>query len=171
MSERMNESLIRPRLWLGSWKDAERILELAAQPKHRDHPDRSEAQKFIIVTVAWDSPVVGDFEYRLNDPGYGADQPGLLAAAADKVIELLQTTPTNNQILVHCYSGINRSASVVIAVLMKLDGLTLLEAYNKVIAVRPFVHPFPQHLQAALQYAESTEVLDVNKLPNYGGNK
>lgn len=152
--DRMNESKIRDRLWLGSWEDARRLLE---------------DPNFTVVTVAWDAPVEGHYSFPLTDPGSGADEPGLLAAAADRVISEL--TNTKKEVLVHCYSGINRSTSVVIAVLMKLEGLTLLEAYNKVMAVRPFVWPFPRHLQAALKYVGSTEIVDTKKLPNYGGDR
>jgi hypothetical protein len=154
MTDRMNETLIRPRLWLGSWEDADRCLQ---------------NKQYEVITVAWESPIEGHHSYPLTDPGSGADEPGLLAAAADKAIHLLQNT--NKEVLIHCYSGINRSTCVVIAVLMKFDGLTLLEAYNQVIAVRPFVWPFPRHLQAALKYVGSNEIVDVNKLPNYGGDR
>lgn len=150
----INESKIRDRLWLGSWEDADRLLQ---------------NEQYVVVTVAWDSPITGHHCYPLTDPGSAADEPGLLAAAADKVIDLLINT--KKEVLVHCYSGINRSTSVVIAVLMKLDGLTLLEAYNQVMAVRSFVWPFPRHLQAALKYVGSDEIVDTKKLPNYGGDR
>ena len=46
-----------------------------------------------------------------------------------------------NAVLVHCYAGVSRSASCVIAFLMQECGLTFLEAMSFVRKKRPIVFP------------------------------
>jgi len=48
----------------------------------------------------------------------------------------------DGRVLVHCWGGVNRSATVTMAVLMELEGMTLLEAYHHVSKKRS-VQPFP----------------------------
>lgn len=49
------------------------------------------------------------------------------------------------KILVHCYAGVNRSATVVIVYLMCFHGYSLEEAYDLVRAARPIINPSPVH--------------------------
>lgn len=153
---RMGATLVHPRLWLGSRLDAEDVLK---------NPDSIT----VVVTVAWDSPVKGHYVYGLTDPGSLVDDPALYQAAATKVIELLTTT--DKDVLVHCFSGMNRSTSVVLGVLMKLNKWTVLEAYNHVKALRPFIWPFPRHLYQANIFNGINEEVDVEQLPNWGSNE
>lgn len=44
-------------------------------------------------------------------------------------------------VLVHCYAGVSRSASVVIAFLMQEYGMTMKDATNHVRAQRNFIRP------------------------------
>jgi dual specificity phosphatase 12 len=46
-------------------------------------------------------------------------------------------------VLVHCYAGVSRSASVVIAYLMRELGLTMLDALTYCRKRRPIVFPNP----------------------------
>ena len=47
----------------------------------------------------------------------------------------------NNKILVHCRAGASRSASLVIAFLMKKKKLSLIESYQFVLNKRPIIEP------------------------------
>lgn len=150
---KMGATLVHPRLWLGSRIDAEDVLK---------NPDSAT----VVITVAWDSPVKGHHVYNLTDPGNLANDPELYQRAATKVLEILTTT--DKEVLVHCFSGINRSTSVVIGVLMRLNKWTVLEAYNHVKALRPFIWPFPRHLNQANIFNGINEEVDVEQLPNWG---
>lgn len=151
--DRRSKSRITDRLWIGSHHDARICM---------DDPS------FIVVTVAWDSPVQGHHVYGLTDPGLTVEDKKLFPLAANKVCDLLTTT--DKQILVHCYSGINRSTSVCIAALMKLENITLFEAYDKIYKVRSFIWPFQTQLENAAAYNSET-VNDFTSLPSYFSTK
>jgi len=69
----------------------------------------------------------------------GQDNLGLIERGADAVAEALASEGGN--ILVHCVAGVSRSASVVIAFLVKHRGKSLLEASLAVKEARPVVYP------------------------------
>ena len=94
------------------------------------------------ITVALDSPYVGDYHFPLVD-GPHPDNSVHMKAAIQKVSELLSAE--GNMVLVHCVSGISRSATVVIGYLM-LKGLSLDEAMNMVKKARPVINPEPDLL-------------------------
>jgi len=59
-------------------------------------------------------------------------------------LDFLETTlsaSSNNKVLVHCRAGISRSASVVIAFLMKHENISFDDALETVRNARPRVHP------------------------------
>lgn len=53
--------------------------------------------------------------------------------------EFIQSSP--GPVLVHCWAGVSRSASIVIAYLMKLKNLSFLEAYQHVKKYRNIIDP------------------------------
>jgi len=57
-----------------------------------------------------------------------------------------------NKLLVHCHLGQNRSATVVIAYLMKYEELTLWSAHKLVKAERPLIHPHPSYIKQLREY-------------------
>ena len=50
-------------------------------------------------------------------------------------------------VFVHCLAGASRSASIVIGYLMKVHGMTLKDAMDKVVTCRPCVSPNPSYLR------------------------
>jgi len=59
-------------------------------------------------------------------------------------LDFLETTlsvSSNNKVLVHCRAGVSRSASVVIAFLMKHENISFDDALETVRNARPRVHP------------------------------
>mmetsp|Transcript_14099 Transcript_14099/g.33273 ORF Transcript_14099/g.33273 Transcript_14099/m.33273 type:complete len:268 (+) Transcript_14099:473-1276(+) len=58
----------------------------------------------------------------------------------------------NSKILVHCMTGISRSASVVVAYIMKLRNWRLAESLKWVKDRRPCVHPNAEAMQHLLQW-------------------
>jgi hypothetical protein len=143
------KSQITDRLWVGSYHDARECLE---------------DPNFLVVTVAWDAPVKGHHVYGLTDPGLTDEDKKLFPLAVDKVCHLLATT--DKHILVHCYSGINRSVSVCIATLMKTEGISLFLAYDKIDRVRPDIWPFQGHLESAAAYNEQV-IKDFTSIDSY----
>lgn len=57
--------------------------------------------------------------------------------------------------VVHCMAGVSRSATIVLAYLMKHQGLNLWQAYNKVIAARPCIQPNIGFWRQLMAYEES----------------
>ena len=60
----------------------------------------------------------------------------------DKAIEFMNKAVTNNgRVLVHCFAGVSRSASTVIAYFMATRKMTFSEAFNYVKKRRPIIFP------------------------------
>ena len=83
-----------------------------------------------------------DFEYlHLQVEDGGLDDA--IIPAFDKAIDFAkQTKAKRGKVLVHCFMGINRSAVCACAILVKLEGMSLAEAYEHVTQCRPQVSPF-----------------------------
>lgn len=114
----MNE--IIPRLWLGDW--------MAAQC----------SSGLYIVTVAIDSPFIGNEQFGLVDgPGNSHDLFHSAVSAA------VQAHVDGKDVLVHCVAGQSRSAAVVVSALMAIQDLDWCHAYNLVIKQKPNVRIHP----------------------------
>jgi protein-tyrosine phosphatase len=59
----------------------------------------------------------------------------------------------NEVVYVHCQSGISRSATVVIAYIMKHHGLSLMDSYKLVFDARPVINPNDGFFRALQDYA------------------
>ncbi|ELP85663.1 dual specificity protein phosphatase, putative [Entamoeba invadens IP1] len=59
---------------------------------------------------------------------------------------------TEKSVLVHCQMGVSRSATLVIAYLIK-TGMTFEEAYNHVMKVRPLIAPNNGFIQQLMHYS------------------
>lgn len=131
----MSMNQIQDRLWLGSWQDAAKL---------------ERSTDFTVVTCAADSKCRGKFFFPITDPGTAPEDRSLFNQAVACVIDLLGK---KESVLVHCVSGVNRSVAVVVAVLMKLNNLSLTEAFNLVKTARHHVNPCDQQLLFACNVA------------------
>ncbi|KAL9266246.1 Dual specificity protein phosphatase 1-like protein, partial [Drosera capensis] len=61
-------------------------------------------------------------------------------------------------ILVHCLAGVSRSATIVVAYLMKKHGVTRDQALLQVKAVRPFVAPNPGFMKQLANFEKALKV-------------
>ena len=62
--------------------------------------------------------------------------------------------------MVHCYSGMSRSAITVMAYLVKHQGLSAVDAYHKVLARRSIVDPWPNYLRQFQEWSASLPVVE-----------
>lgn len=75
--------------------------------------------------------------------------PGAIVAHLDNALGAIAALVADGRtVYVHCSEGISRSPTVVIAHLVKAEGLSLAEAVDIVSAARPVVNPYPQALNA-----------------------
>lgn len=79
----------------------------------------------------------------------------LLAALKDACDYIDVALAGGGSVLVHCHAGVSRSASVVIAWVMRTFGLTYVDAYTWVRKGRPIIKPnkgFQEALQSSWQH-------------------
>lgn len=78
----------------------------------------------------------------------------MLAALPEAVATIHNWISKENEVVyVHCQSGISRSATVVIAYIMKHHGLNLIESYKLVFDARPVINPNDGFFYALQDYA------------------
>ena len=72
------------------------------------------------------------------------DQPHInIGRHFDAAAEWLASQQQRSASLVYCGRGVSRSAAIVLAALMKLEGMTLLDAWIRLKRARPRVRPNP----------------------------
>lgn len=102
-------------LWISNWQEARDARE-RGWPCH-------------IVTVAIDSPFVGNEKFDLVDgPG---NNPDVFKAAVNAVVAAFGN---KKPVLVHCVSGRSRSAAVIVAALSQTGARSICEAYDLLIS-------------------------------------
>lgn len=126
---------IKDNIWIGSWKDAENV---------------SGDPSWVILTVASDAKVIGNYWCPITDPGTDPQDEINFSRA----IDVLEFVKNREKVLVHCQSGVNRSVAVVISYLLRQDqNLSLQDAYTWVESKRPHVRPIDQQLKFACQFS------------------
>ncbi|XP_014671841.1 PREDICTED: dual specificity protein phosphatase 18-like [Priapulus caudatus] len=95
-----------------------------------------------------DHPTVGYLQVKVDDLPYER-----IDEFFDMVAMRIETTRRQGgKALVHCRAGVSRSASLVIAHLMKYEGMTLSKAYNHVKDRRRWVAPNEGFWKQLIQY-------------------
>lgn len=99
-----------PNLFISNWHDAR------------------NARDFYIVTVAVDSPFIGNEHFKLIDGPGNSEHDFHNAVEAVRIAYL-----EGKRVLVHCIGGRSRSAAVIIAAATKLTGRPLCEIYDELL--------------------------------------
>lgn len=145
-------SKIRNKLYLGDWNDAQNLQGL--KRKNISH----------ILQAAFELRQVFPqmFTYKTINaddlPSY--DLSPYFEEAADWIHQSLQV---GTGVLVHCHMGISRSTTLLLAYLMKYEGLSLTEALSQVRTLRPIVNPNSGFMQQLRKY----ELKLSQKRPQY----
>ena len=93
------------------------------------------------------------FVYLLDLP-----EADLLSALNDCIPYLLHAhLHCRGRVLIHCQAGISRSASVVIAYLVRLYGWNVRQAYEVCYEARPYIHPNEGFVSQLELYARAEE--------------
>lgn len=96
---------------------------------------------------------------RLND--YPAED---LLSHLDSCISFINDGLFRGRVLVHCFCGISRSASVIIAYMMKSYNLSYIEALEKVKSKRGIVYPNYGFIRQLKLYEDMGYSIDVNNM-------
>ncbi|GFR57679.1 dual specificity protein phosphatase 18 [Elysia marginata] len=95
-----------------------------------------------------------------------SDDQSLLSYLDDLVDFVSKAVSVGGKVVVHCMAGVSRSASVVLAYLVRERAMSLREAHDHVIACRPVIRPNMGFWAALVEYElnirgeNSVEVLD-----------
>ncbi|XP_027018081.1 protein phosphatase Slingshot homolog 3 isoform X2 [Tachysurus fulvidraco] len=130
MAQMDKPSKILDYLYLGSEWNAANFEEL----------QKNNVGYILNVTMEIDNFFPEAFTY-MNIRVYDVESTDLLSYWNNTYRFINEARKNGQSILVHCKMGVSRSASTVIAFLMKQQGWTLEEALNHVRERRPIVHP------------------------------
>jgi hypothetical protein len=123
-----------------------------------------------ILSMAPDAPLTvgdlvrsGNVDYRWYSiiDGYSWEGHDEIVRRFDAAAaQIHQWLSEGKRVLVHCHAGVSRSATAAVWYLVRYEGLTWEEAFNKVRAARPGVFPNPR-FEIALRVS-SGELIDWN---------
>jgi len=134
--------VIEDKIWLGSGTDASNLKAL-----------ESRKIKYVL-NVADDVPNyhTKDISYlNLNVQDFGQDA-GISRVFDDAFNFIQEALNKKERVLIHCAAGANRSATIVIAWLMKSQNWTLAEAWQHLVEKRPGIVPLKDNRLQLLAY-------------------
>mmetsp|Transcript_1640 Transcript_1640/g.3529 ORF Transcript_1640/g.3529 Transcript_1640/m.3529 type:complete len:186 (+) Transcript_1640:3278-3835(+) len=80
----------------------------------------------------------------------------------DECVEFIQKAIADGgSVLVHCLAGVSRSATIVTAYLMKVEGMDLNQALKHIRQKRPLANPNPGFINQLRDYSESLEPAEI----------
>jgi dual specificity phosphatase 12 len=139
-------------LWIGSMKDS---MDTQAAARHGVG---------LVVNCTRDLPFVvpGVARYRVPVDDHPDDARDMLLHLAPAVREIDKALHRGDGVLVHCFAGVSRSASVVAAYLMYREGLTPLQAMQRVREAKPETFAPHANFAGALEaFRDDTAVLSA----------
>lgn len=107
-----------------------------------------------VVNITTEAPLWEDVEsmrVALDD-----DSSSNILAHLDQIVDKINDviTQRNAHVLVHCVAGVSRSATVVIAYLMKYTHMSLRNAFNYCYGLRPVVRPNNGFMAQLISYEQ-----------------
>lgn len=136
-------SLVLPRLYLGSQFNAASKKQLAQLQitKILDLKDRHVSTDVANITV---------LAVPMSDLG-----DTIIVDVLNECFEFIdQARESQENILVHCRGGVNRSATIVLAYLMKREKMTLKQAWDHLRERRPTVQPVVDYMKQLRKFEE-----------------
>jgi protein-tyrosine phosphatase len=121
--------------------DADRVVTVCQDPVEEHIPEGVEYDHFNLADDMYSSEIWGG----------SAEYPAFAEAAK----AVLKAVRDGEDVLVHCHAGMNRSASVCIAVLGVTEDLPYREAYKLVSRVRPIIAPTDQMRLNSIQFIKT----------------
>lgn len=94
----------------------------------------------------------GPHDIRGQNPGEYSYE--LLSEAIDRAVRARIERET---ILIHCHAGRSRSATVAIATMAIVNGMTWDEAYNRATEKRPIINPGPELVSDGQRYVNQRQ--------------
>lgn len=127
------------------------ILSNVVLASLRETEDESETPTLgvtHVLNVAREINIDRSDQYVYKQLGISDDDPqdDIRHILDDCVAFIQEGTKDGGVVLVHCWSGVSRSACVVMAYLVRHGGLSAVDAFHKVLARRPAVDPWPRYL-------------------------
>lgn len=94
-----------------------------------------------------------EYLYKMN--GVHDDDPTEdISLTFDSNLAWIHQALTNGgTVMVHCRSGVSRSAVTVMAYMVRYANMSVVDAYHKVLARRPQVDPWPRYLEQLQQWS------------------
>ncbi|XP_062855945.1 protein phosphatase Slingshot homolog 3 [Trichomycterus rosablanca] len=142
MAQMDKPSKILDYLYLGSEWNAANFEEL----------QKNNVSYILNVTMEIDNFFPESFTY-MNVRVYDVESTDLLSHWNSTYVFINEARKRGQAVLVHCKMGVSRSASTVIAFLMKQQGWTFEEAYTHVRECRPIVQPNDSFLRQLQTYS------------------
>ncbi len=136
-------SRIQPKLYLGNFRDASNMTALK----------RNNISHILCTAGELNAVFPQNFTYKLIR---ASDHPGFnLGVYLDSAADFIHNSLKHGSgVLVHCYMGISRSTSCVMAYLMKYQNMTMANAFSLCKKYRRIVCPNPGFMNQLKKFSD-----------------
>jgi len=114
-----------------------------------EHLESKSITHIINITEEIPNTFEGHWKFQYLRIEFPDNEKGYIPNVIDEAFQFIDNAKNNNgKVLVHCRLGVSRSASLVIAYLLRtLTDKTLKEIYSDVLIKRPIVKPNPSFIK------------------------
>ena len=93
------------------------------------------------------------YHYDIVDDNYD------ISAHFDTIIQILNNKSISDGVLIHCFAGMSRSPTIILAYLIRVHRMSLLDGLNSMLSKRP-IRPNPYFMEQLMTYERN--VLGTN---------